>query len=203
MIRSRCSATRRAGESGRLVAEAARLVATAALLLALGLACDATPSPPAESSGSQPGPGDERPATGGRPGDVRARADAAFAELTDDAGRRDAERFETRVGLQPWPDDLPAGWPRPDGARVVADARRGGDRLLLVDLPGSVEQASADYRDALRRAGYAVDAASRDAAAAALRARRGGDEARLDFFDRSERTGKTRLEILFVGGPRG
>jgi hypothetical protein len=196
MIRSRWSATRRAADAGRLVA-------TAALLLALGLACDATPPPPAESSGAQPGPDDERPAPGDRAGDVRARADAAFAELADDAGRREAERFETRVGPQPWPDDLPAGWPRPDGARVVAETRRGGDRLLLVDLPGSVERASADHRDALRRAGYTVDAAGRGAAAAALRARRGEDEARLDFFDRTERTGKTRLEILFIGGPRG
>ena len=195
-MRSRCSAARRRRHRSRVVS-------AITVVLATGLACDAMQSEnprgdrssdrerSAESSGAGPGSLDA----------LRARADAAFAELDRPSDESPRERFETRVGPQPWPDDLPDGWPRPAGARVVARSTRdGGDRLLMVDLPGPPRQSSADHRDALRRAGFVVEGVPDAGAGEALRVRRGDERARLDFF---ERDAHTRLEILFVGTPRG
>lgn len=122
---------------------------------------------------------------------VRARAEAAF----EDPAIR-PERYTTRVGPQPWPTDLPSQWPKPAAGRVVADSKRaGGERLLLVDLPGSADEAFADYRRSLRDGRFEIDETSSDSSKLGLRVRRGSDQATLRFFDREHRT---RVEILFL-----
>ncbi len=127
---------------------------------------------------------------------LRARADAAEA-----LAMSQPERFETRVGPQPWPEDLPSKWPQPPSGRVVADARRaGGERLLLIDVPGPPGETRDAYRRALRIEGYEVGDAPTSESGSGLRARRGRDEAVLRFFDRDERT---RIEILFAEHVRG
>jgi len=190
-----------------------------ALLVAAG--CDDSSSRPANtkpesraragfegttSFGFQPEPA---PAQGA---DVRSRADAAFAELMEadpiqaepgsdgsSAGARD--RFETRVGPQAWPSDLPSRWPIPDSGRLIADTRRTqGGRLLLVDLPGAPDRALDAYLEALREAGFEVDRGDLRSAPSALFARRGEDQAVLTFVARET---DTRLEILFVSAASG
>jgi len=131
---------------------------------------------------------------------VRARADAAFAEMAEMKGAR-RSRFESRIGLQPWPEDLPRNWPTPNRARVVAVAiQPQGNRLLLVDLPGSPRAALESYRDLLRAGGYHVVRPARRESTHALHARLDDDEAVLTFFERKK---ATRLEILFVGHGSG
>jgi hypothetical protein len=128
---------------------------------------------------------------------VRARADAAFAEMKG-ASR---SRFESRIGLQPWPEDLPSNWPTPSRARVVAVTMQPqGNRLLLVDLPGSPRAALESYRDLLRAGGYHVVRPARRESTHALHAILDDDEAVLTFFERRQ---ATRLEILFVGRSSG
>jgi len=134
---------------------------------------------------------------------VRARADAAFAEMAEMAEMKGARRsrFESRIGLQPWPEDLPRNWPTPSRARVVGVAiQPQGNRLLLVDLPGSPRAALESYRDLLRAGGYHVVRPDRRKSTHALHARLDDDEAVLTFFERSQ---ATRLEILFVGHGSG
>jgi len=130
--------------------------------------------------------------------DLLKRADAAFDEMNE-AGRT---KFETRVGLQPWPEDLRGKWPEPRGARVVADSmQRNGNRLLLVDLPDSPNEALERYRDELEASSYDVlRHESSPPAGHALHAKRGDDEAILSFFGREQ---VTRLEILFVSRGSG
>ena len=130
--------------------------------------------------------------------DLLKRADAAFDEMNE-AGRT---KFETRVGLQPWPEDLRGKWPEPRGARVVADSmQRQGNRLLLVDLPDSPDEALELYRDELKANGYDVlRRESSPPAGHALHAKRGDDGAILSFFGREQ---TTRLEILFVSRGSG
>jgi hypothetical protein len=124
---------------------------------------------------------------------VRTRADAAFAEM--EGARR--SRFESRIGLQPWPEDLPRSWPTPNQARVVAIAMQPqGNRLLLVDLPGSPRETLESYRDLLRARGYHVVRPASHESTQTLHATLGDDEAVLTFFRRKQ---ATRLEILFVG----
>jgi hypothetical protein len=125
--------------------------------------------------------------------DVLSRADAAFAEL--EAQR--PVRFDSHIGLQPWPTDLPNRWPTPSQARVVAVAmQREGNRLVLVDLPGSPSESLAHYRNALRAQGYRVARRESRRSTHALRVKSGEDEAVLSFFGRKH---GTRLEILFIG----
>jgi len=129
--------------------------------------------------------------------DVLSRADAAFSELE---GHRRV-RLESHIGLQPWPDDLPTRWPIPKQARVVAVAiQRQGNRLLLVDLPGSPRASLEFYRDALRERGYHVPRPESQNSTRALYAKSADTEAVLTFFDRKH---GTRLEILFVAHGSG
>lgn len=126
---------------------------------------------------------------------ILARADAAFAEM--EMKGQQAERFESHIGPQPWPDDLPSDWPTPTQARVVAvTIQDQGNRLLLVDLPESAHESLIFYRDALRAGGYQVATAKTQKSAYALHAINGDDEAVLTFFDRKH---ATRLEILLIG----
>lgn len=144
--------------------------------------------------------------------DVRSRADAAFAELME-ADRAHSEpdragtsagapdRFDTRVGPQAWPSNLPRSWPIPDSGRLIADTSRAqGGRLLLVDLPGEPDRALDAYSEALLEAGFEVDRGERDSAPRALFARRGEDQAVLTFVAHET---DTRLEILFVTDTSG
>jgi hypothetical protein len=129
--------------------------------------------------------------------EVLSRADAAFAELE---GQRRVP-LESHIGLQPWPDDLPASWPTPKQARVVAVAiQRQGNRLLLVDLPGSPGASLEFYRDALRDRGYSVARPELQNSTRVLHAKSADIEAVLTFFDRKH---ATRLEILFVAHGSG
>ena len=140
-------------------------------------------------------------------GDLLTRADAAFREMKE-GGRT---RFESRVGLQPWPEDLPESWPTPRDARVVASSiqrhsiqrhsiQRQGNRLLLVDLPDRPGEALESYRDELEAAGYRILQPRSGRSSHALHAKRGDDEAILTFFGRKH---ATRLEILFVARGSG
>lgn len=121
---------------------------------------------------------------------VRARADAAFA-----ARKTPPTRRTSRIGVQPWPSDLPAQWPKPARATVLADARRPGERLLLVDLPTSADDAARTFDEALRAGGYAVEHADTRRIRHALHATGRDHEVVLTFTAR-ERT--TRIEILFL-----
>ncbi len=79
---------------------------------------------------------------------------------------------------------------------MLADTNgRADGRLLLIDLPDSVDQAFDSYQGALRENGYEVVRAGTVARGRALRASRGKTEAALHFFARAD---STRLEILFV-----
>jgi hypothetical protein len=126
-----------------------------------------------------------------------ARADAAFEAL----GSGGRTRSESRIGPQPWPDDLPARWPRLDHAQVLSDTRRQeGDRLLLVDLPGTPDHALDRYREALEDVGFDVVRPNTQRPLHALHARRGADEVVLTFFGREH---ATRIEILFLDAASG
>ncbi len=179
------------------------LIVGFAVCIALLPSCDATESAETaastKASNSARGTGLARRPKHSKTGlaAVRARADAAFAEMK--GARR--SRFESRIGLQPWPKDLPRNWPTPSRARVVAVAMQPqGNRLLLVDLPGSPRAALKSYRDLLRAGGYHVVRPARRESTHALHARLDDDEAVLTFFERKQ---ATRLEILFVGHGSG
>lgn len=122
---------------------------------------------------------------------VRSRADAAFAAMADD-GR---SRSTSRIGPQPWPTDLPAAFPRPAIARVLADTRRDGDRLLLVDVPTPVDDAARDFDQALRAQGYSVAHTQTRKVPHALHASGVDGDAVLTFLSRDD---ATRVEILFL-----
>lgn len=169
-----------------------------------GRARDVLPSPAAdpfaaaEAAASQPAARRSGSLAG-----VRARADAAFASIDGDARRRTT----SRIGPQPWPADLPQTFPRPDDARVLADTRQRGDRLLLVDVPTPVDRAARDFDRALRERGYTVARADTRRVRHALHAASPGGEAVLTFLERDD---ATRVEILFLspdaersGGVRG
>ena len=135
---------------------------------------------------------------------LRARADAAFDDLLradepDHSGTPGAkQRYDNRIGPQPWPMDLPDRWPIPDQGQLLAVTRAGdAERLLLVDLPGRPELAFASYRDVLRERGFEVEIPTRlpERAQHALYARRGEEHAMLRFFARAD---ATRLEILLL-----
>jgi hypothetical protein len=134
--------------------------------------------------------------------DLLTRADVAFREMKE-GGRT---RFESRVGLQPWPEDLPESWPTPRDARVVASSiqrhsiQRQGNRLLLVDLPDRPGEALESYRDELEAGGYRILQPRSGRSNHALHAKRGDDEAILTFSGRKH---ATRLEILFVARGSG
>jgi hypothetical protein len=115
----------------------------------------------------------------------------------DFAGRRDpASRSQTRVGPQPWPQDLPGRWPVLREATVVADVKQSaGDRLLLVNVPGSPDRAMATYQSALRERGYDVEQPRLRYDRRALHAQSGEHEVVLTFFAREK---VTRIEILFL-----
>ena len=132
-----------------------------------------------------------------RLGRIQSRADAAFDDIMKSNSGSARSRGESRIGLQPWPADLSASWPRPEQARVLADTQRDGDRLLLVDLPGDVDRAALDFGRALQANGYEVDRANTRQIEHALHAETGGQEIVLTFFARED---QTRVEILFLGG---
>ncbi|MEE8164137.1 MAG: hypothetical protein V3T64_01070 [Myxococcota bacterium] len=176
----------------------ARLMIVLAAFMTFALAgCDGATPPQtgaaAESSGPErPAPSIESAFHAGTHARIRARADAAFAAL--DSNRR--IRFESRIGPQPWPEDLPADWPRPDRAQVLADTRRDKlGRLLLVDLPDTPARALDSFREALLQHGFEARRPRSGDTGHALHVRRGELEAILTFIGR-ERT--TRLEILFL-----
>ena len=169
-----------------------------ALCLAGSSACDGTRSVEVDTGEDAPREGSTRASLRDDLGrDLPPKADASTRES---AGQ--PSRFETRIGPQPWPEDLPSRWPRPTEARVVADTRQQrGDRLLLVDLPDFPGEALDSYRDALRGRGYdVVDAPQTPRASHVLHAIREGDEAVLTFLGRKQ---GTRLEILFIGQASG
>ena len=123
-------------------------------------------------------------------------ADADFARPRDAASRS-----ETRVGPQPWPQDLPGHWPVLREATVVADMKqRAGDRLLLVNVPGSPDRAMATYQSALRERGYDVERPRLRHDRRALHAQSAEHEAVLTFFAREK---VTRIEILFLARTTG
>ena len=136
---------------------------------------------------------------------IRSRADLAFTRSTGVP-----TRFETRIGPQPWPQNLPQGWPEPRRATLVADttigerrheqkpteAREDG-RLLLIDLPDPLNRALDSYRGTLRRNGFELAPKATGQGSNAFLVKRGTLEARLSFFARKH---ATRLEILFLSG---
>ncbi|MCR9092751.1 MAG: hypothetical protein NXI30_00905 [bacterium] len=178
-----------------------RTIATLALATApLALAsCDAgAPSGEPEPTRTQAATTEDRAATrAAGPAElesIQRRADAAFAALDEPN-----TRSESRIGPQPWPADLPARWPRLEGGRVLADTRRNGDRLLLVDLPGEPDAARERYGAALRAEGFEVVPGA-DRGAGSLRATGPTAAADLTFYPRET---VTRVEILFRDPPTG
>ena len=132
---------------------------------------------------------------------VRAGTRTPAATDSDPMGNTQRTRFESRIGPQPWPDDLPDHWPTPKRALVVAaTTQQSGHRLLLVNLPGPLAEARATYRSELEASGYQIDPPRSKQSARVLHARRGETEAILTFFDREH---AIRLEILFVATSRG
>ena len=127
-------------------------------------------------------------------GSIRSTADNAFAALSRADGKTATRsRSTSRIGPQPWPSDLPTAWPRLERAQVLADTRRNGDRLLLVDLPGGPDRAAGEFEGALRDQGYRVDPLT-TRSGRALHAESDDHEAVLTFYPREK---VTRLEILF------
>ena len=115
---------------------------------------------------------------------IRDSADAAFAALD-----RVHAHAETRVGPQSWPEDLPKRWPVLPRAIVMVESRRStGDRLLLLNVPGSPDRAVAAYRSVLRAHGYSVERPRQRRNLLALRARSAEHEAVLTFFARERAT---------------
>ena len=108
-------------------------------------------------------------------------------------------RSEGRVGPQPWPTDLPDGWPLALAGQVVADTRTDGDRLLLVDVRESRRETVEAYADALRAEGFRVEVGEREGTPA-LRAIGGSARAELTFFAGET---VTRVEILFPSAAAG
>lgn len=161
-------------------------------LLALP-ACD-TGDPDRTDASSRPHAieaSDEAPTGPSRPDTldgIRDRADTAFAALEGPSSRS-----ESRIGPQPWPSDLPARWPRLAEGRVLADLRRDGDRLLLVDWPGDAGGALDRFGAALRAGGFDVGP-GKGGGAGSLSARDATTMAELTFFPRET---VTRVEILF------
>jgi hypothetical protein len=172
-----------------------RPIAAAALAVSLGAlpSCDdggpagdaETPGPPDASASAETR---VRPAVPGDLAAIRDRADAAFAER-----KAKPSRSESRIGPQPWPADLPARWPRLEEGRVLADLRRDGDRLLLVDWPGDADGAVDRFDAALRAEGFDV-VSGQGGGTGSLSARDAKTTAELTFFPRET---VTRVEILF------
>ena len=124
---------------------------------------------------------------------------SAIRGTADPSARR--ERYQSRIGPQPWPGNLPDRWPTPEAAMVLADTRRGGGgRLLLVDLPVDPERALALYRDALHRGGFETQRPRDPRLRHALHVHRDDEQAVLTFLPRAD---ATRLEIFFVGSTPG
>ena len=98
---------------------------------------------------------------------------------------------------------MPAAWPAAAAGQVLADARRDGDRLLLVDVPGERDAALERYSEDLRAGGFQVEA-GRQGETPSLRAKAGDKAAELTFYAR-ESGGKpvTRVAILFPGAASG
>ena len=158
-------------------------------------ACDQTSDQPTTRPDAAR-PARSKLSSNGRASAVRERADAAFAEL-----EAPAIRHETRVGPRPWPEDLPSRWPLLAEATVVADTLRGeGDRLLLVNLPGSPADAIDSYQAALVERGYHVDRPRLRRDRHALHAQSAEHEAVLTFIPRDR---VTRVEILFLASGTG
>jgi hypothetical protein len=87
-------------------------------------------------------------------------------------------------------------WPILENATVVANTRRsGGERLLLVDVPGAPDQVMDSYQSALRDGGYEVDRPRLRRTRRALHAQSTEHQAILTFFARKK---LTRIEILFL-----
>lgn len=138
---------------------------------------------------------------------IRSRAEAAHA---DAAHRAEADRptptastrrSQSRVGPQPWPQDLPDAWPRFASATVVADTQQsGGERLLLVDWPGAPENAQGVIQRALLDRGYRVERPELRRRARALHAEAADHEAVLTFHAREQ---VTRVEILILARATG
>jgi hypothetical protein len=178
----------------------ALLLLGSVLLLSAGIACDDPESRDSNSTSDSASDSArvanqasrKEPATTDLSG-VRARADAAFAELK--GGRT---RFESRIGPQPWPDDLPKNWPIPDPSKVLANtSQKEGGRLLLVDLPGSLDHVVEYYAEALERGGYRVARFENERSLPILSASQGRDEATLTFIARGD---TIRVEILLRRG---
>jgi hypothetical protein len=176
----------------------ARLMIVLAAFMSFALAgCDGAPPPGAGAAAEsnrpeQPAASIESAIHAGTQARIRARADAAFAALNSN-GR---SRFESRIGPQPWPEDLPANWPRPDHAQLLADTRRDGlGRLLLVDLPETPARALDSFREALLQSGFETRRPRSGDTGHALHVRRGELEVTLTFIARER---WTRLEILFL-----
>jgi hypothetical protein len=129
---------------------------------------------------------------------IRERADARFDEAR---GARRQPPSRTRVGPQPWPDDLPGDWPVLDGAQLLADSvQAAGDRLLLVDWPVQPARAVARLREALEARGYRIAEPRVRSARHALHARGAAGEIVLTVFARDD---ASRLEILFLASTAG
>jgi len=130
---------------------------------------------------------------GASPDEARSRATRAPSEVR--------ERYESRIGPQPWPADLPERWPTPQTAMVLADSRRGDEgRLLLVDLPGDPDRALTRFQEALHRGGFETQRPRDPQLRHALHAHRGEQQAVLTFFARND---ATRLEIFFIRSTPG
>jgi hypothetical protein len=122
--------------------------------------------------------------------EIRTRAEHAFNQ-----SKAAGSRFQTRIGPQPWPGDLPKRWPRPTRAVVVAYSRsQNAERLLLVDLPGSPAREFAAYVEALLETGFEIDTTGGDGVHGSLRVVADGVDASLRFLAHARHT---RLEILF------
>ena len=162
--------------------------------LALGSPAPLRGSPPNEwRSGVRAGTHPE-----GRLASVRAWADADSATTTGS----DARTYgRTRIGPQPWPDDLPPDWPALEPARVLADTWRDpGDRLLLVDWPERPAHAVDSLRHALEARGYRVVEPRTRGPRHALHALSDDAEVVLTFFARDA---SSRVEILFLAPATG
>jgi len=173
------------------------MVTVCALLSVAWLGCNGAEDPESEEAclGCVVEGAGNRPLSMEAARSIGNRADAAFETLNATGGHK--TRFESRIGPQPWPSDLPEDWPTPRDASVVADTKgRDDGRLLLIDLSISIDRALDSYLRALRDNGFEVARPARGGGRNSLRARSGRTEASLHFFARDD---STRLEILFTG----
>jgi hypothetical protein len=86
-------------------------------------------------------------------------------------------------------------------ATVVADTTRAeGERLLLLNVPGSPEEVIRSYQSALVERGYRVDRPRLLHDRRALHAQSAEHEAVLNFLPHDH---VTRVEILFLAGATG